>query len=316
MRLIITGALGHIGSALIHGILPGRFEEVVLLDNLSTQRYSSLFDLPRDVPFRFIEADMLTADLTSLFQGMDAVIHLAALTDAANSHERRNEVMAVNVEGTRRVAQASLENHCRLFFPSTTSVYGVQSGRVDETCCQLVPQSPYAESKREAERLLLDLRRQGLEAVVCRLGTIFGPSIGMRFHTAVNKFIWQAVLGQPLTVWTAAMDQKRPYLDLRDAVRAIYFFLEMSALPDGLYNLVTLNCTVRNILDAIRREIPDFDVSRTDSPIMNQLSYEVAADRVAALGFEFHGNLDQGIADTVAHLKALARGHGPREDSP
>ena len=52
MRLIITGALGHIGSALIHGILPGRFEEVVLLDNLSTQRYSSLFDLPRDVPFR------------------------------------------------------------------------------------------------------------------------------------------------------------------------------------------------------------------------------------------------------------------------
>jgi nucleoside-diphosphate-sugar epimerase len=313
---MITGALGHIGSGLIHSILPGRFDEVVLLDNLSTQRYSSLFDLPQGIPFRFIEADVLTANLTRLFQGMDAVVHLAAITDAANSHARRDEVMEVNVEGTRRVAQASIEHHCRLFFPSTTSVYGVQSGRVDETCSQLVPQSPYAESKRESEQLLLDLRSQGLQAVVCRLGTIFGPSIGMRFHTAVNKFIWQAALGQPLTVWTAAMDQKRPYLDLRDAIRAIPFLLAVPELPDGLYNLVTVNCTVRNILDAIRREIPDFEVSLTDSPIMNQLSYEVAADRVTALGFEFHGDLNQSVADTVAHLKALVLGGGLRENAP
>ncbi len=303
MKMAITGALGHIGSGLIHGLRPGEFDEVVLVDNLSTQRYCSLFHLPRGIPFRFVEADIRTADLGALFRGMDAVIHLAALTDAANSLERRNEVMEINLEGTRRVAQASLESRCRLYFPSTTSVYGVQAGRVDETCRDLAPQSPYAESKLAAERCLMEMRGAGLQVAICRLGTIFGPSIGMRFHTAVNKFIWQAAMGQPLTVWTAAMDQKRPYLDLQDAIRAIRFILAASDLDGPLYNLVTLNCTVRNILDSIRKQIPSFGVQRTDSPIMNQLSYEVSADRFSALGFEFRGDLDRGIAATVEQLR-------------
>ncbi|NCC92041.1 MAG: SDR family oxidoreductase [Opitutae bacterium] len=303
MKLAITGALGHIGSGLIHDIRSGEFDEVLLVDNLATQRYCSLFRLPRGVSFRFVEADILTADLSAMFRGMDAVIHLAALTDAANSFERRKEVMEINLEGTRRVAQASLENGCRLFFPSTTSVYGVQTGRVDETCLDLAPQSPYAASKLAAERCLLDMRGEGLRVAVCRLGTIFGPSIGMRFHTAVNKFIWQAAMGQPLTVWTAAMDQKRPYLDLQDAVRAIRFILAASELDGPLYNIVTLNGSVRNILDSIRKQIPAFTVQQTDSPIMNQLSYEVSADRFAALGFEFRGDLDRGVAATVEQLK-------------
>ena len=46
-KILITGALGHIGSKLIHSIQAGEFEEIIMLDNLSTQRYSSLFNLPK-----------------------------------------------------------------------------------------------------------------------------------------------------------------------------------------------------------------------------------------------------------------------------
>jgi len=303
MKLLITGALGHIGSGLIHSLRPSEFEEVVLLDNLSTQRYCTLFNLPKGVPFRFIEKDIRTAELSTLFQEVDAVVHLAALTDAANSLERRDEVMEINLEGTRRVAEACLENNCRLFFPSTTSVYGVQSGRVDETCTELQPQSPYAESKLAAEACLLEMRSAGLDVVIARLGTIFGPSIGMRFHTAVNKFIWQAVMGTPLTVWKTAMNQKRPYLDLKDAIAAIRFILTQSDLTEPLYNVVTLNATVQDILNGIRFHIGELDVQLTDSPIMNQLSYEISSDRFEKAGFEFCGDLDQGIKETVALLK-------------
>ena len=306
MKILITGALGHIGSGLIHSICPGEFEEVILLDNLSTQRYCSLFNLPQDVPFRFIEADIRTADLPALFRGMDAVVHLAALTDAANSLDRRDEVMEINLEGTRRVADACLENNCRLLFPSTTSVYGVQSGLVDETCSELKPQSPYAESKLAAESLLIEMRSAGLDAVTFRLGTIFGPSIGMRFHTAVNKFIWQAVMGQPLTVWKTALDQKRPYLDLQDAIRAIHFGLTEDSLSDPLYNVVTLNATVQDILDELRKSVADFDVRLTESSIMNQLSYEVSARRFVTAGFEFHGDLTRSIGETVGTLKGIS----------
>jgi nucleoside-diphosphate-sugar epimerase len=306
MKILITGAPGHIGSGLIQSIRPGEFDEVVLLDNLSTQRYCSLFNLPRNVPFRFIEADIRTADLSALFQGMDAVVHLAALTDAANSLERRDEVMDINLNGTYRVAEACRENHCRLFFPSTTSVYGVQEGLVDETCRNLAPQSPYAESKLAAEGHLLEMRTKGLQVVICRLGTIFGPSVGMRFHTAVNKFIWQAVTGQPLTVWTTALNQKRPYLDLQDAIHAIRFFLASPELNEPLYNVVTVNSTVQNILNILQKHINKMEVQLTDSPIMNQLSYEICAKRFASAGFVVRGDLERGIADTVEYLKGVA----------
>jgi len=58
MRVVVTGALGHIGSRLI-GALPTSFpgSEIVLVDDLSTQRYPSLFDLPEDGRYRFVEIE-------------------------------------------------------------------------------------------------------------------------------------------------------------------------------------------------------------------------------------------------------------------
>src|SRR5262245_49652603 len=149
MKLVVTGALGHIGSRLIHALVPGEFEEVVLIDNMATQRYPSLFDLPRGVRFRFVEADILKADLEPLFAGAGAVIHPTASTIAANSFGNQAQVEAVNFDGTERVARACIESGSGLVSLSTTSVYGTSSSVVDESCSEseLKPQSPYAESK-------------------------------------------------------------------------------------------------------------------------------------------------------------------------
>ena len=311
MKLLITGALGHIGSRFINALKPGEFEEVVLMDNLSTQRYSSLFNLPQGVPFRFVEDDVLTANLEEYLDNTDAVIHLAAITDAASSFDHPELVEQVNFDGTERLAEACTQSGSKLIFLSTTSVYGVQEGVVDEACAadQLRPQSPYADSKLRAEFLLRQLAdRADLDYVVCRFGTIFGVSTGMRFHTAVNKFCWQAAMGQPITVWRTAMDQKRPYLDLGDAVEALKFILQRNLFDQGTYNVVTANATVRDIVDAISNHIPDVSIEYVDSPIMNQLSYVVAADRFASQGFEPKGSLQRGIAETVQLLKGARQG--------
>jgi nucleoside-diphosphate-sugar epimerase len=306
-KLVITGALGHIGSRLIHSLAPGEFARVGLLDNLATQRYASLFNLPKRVPFEFREADICNDDLDPLFAGADAVVHLAAITNAAASFENQQQVEAVNFQGTRRVAEACARAGCRLLFLSTTSVYGVSEGVVAEDCPpeQLKPQSPYAESKLRSERLLADLAAaRGLRFVACRFGTIYGVSVGMRFHTAINKFVWQACLGQPLTVWRTALDQKRPYLDLGDAVRALKFILETDRFDNQVYNVLTDNATVRQITDLIREHVPDCKISFVDSAIMNQLSYTVSCDKFRALGFDFQGNLARGIRETVELLRA------------
>lgn len=304
-RILITGALGHIGSRLIHSIVPDEFEEVRMVDNLSTQRYASLFNLPEGVNFTFIEDDILKADMTALTQDVDVVIHLAAITDASSSFERREEVEQVNYQGTKRVAQACIENSAGLLFPSTTSVYGSQSEVVDETCPieELKPQSPYAEYKLKSEQMLQDMGlKQDFEFVTCRFGTIFGTSIGMRFHTAVNKFCWQAVMGQPLTVWKTAMDQKRPYLGVGDAVEAIKFITEKDLFDGEIYNIVSSNNTVRDIVDRITECIPETFVELVDSEIMNQLSYNVLAERIAYLGFKVKSRLSKGIQDTINML--------------
>lgn len=311
MKLLITGALGHIGSRLIHSLRPGEFSEVVLFDNFATQRYSSLFNLPEGVPFRLVEADVCTADLEKLFAGMDVVIHLAAITNAAGSFEIQDQVEKVNYDGTERVARACAAAGARLVFLSTTSVYGVQEEVVDEFCPidHLKPQSPYADSKIRAERLLAQLgESNGLRFVSCRFGTIYGVSPGMRFHTAVNKFAWQACLGQPLTVWRTALHQRRPYLDLHDAVRALRFIVQTDRFDSQIYNVLTDNLTVNDVVEELRNLVPDTRVNLVDAQIMNQLSYTVKNDRFRALGFEFEGSYKQALQETVKLLKNIRHG--------
>lgn len=309
MKILVTGALGHIGSRLIRE-LPSHFPEaeILMLDNLATQRYCSLFDLPPHGRYRFVEADILSGDLDPLVAGAGAVIHLAAITNAEGSFEIQEQVERTNLAGTERVARACVRNRVPLLFPSTTSVYGTQSRVVDEECTaeELRPQSPYASSKLGAERLLAQLgEEEGLRYVICRFGTIFGPSPGMRFHTAVNKFIWQACNGIPLTVWSSALDQERPYLDLEDAVRAVAFILEQELYDNRVYNVLTLNATVRQVVDTLTGFVPDLRVSLVEHRIMNQLSYTVSRERFASLGFRFDGDLGRRVGETVALLAGV-----------
>lgn len=309
MRIAVTGALGHIGSRAIRE-LPALLNvgdvEMVLIDNLSTQRYLSLFDLPESVRYRFVEADVTRENLRPLFEGCTSVIHLAAMTDAASSHGRAVEVEANNLTGTENVIEACLATGSQLVLCSSTSVYGSQDQIQDEACAleDLRPQSPYASTKIREEIAVGDaVRSRGLVASILRLGTIFGTSPGMRFHTAVNRFCWQAAMGQPLTVWRTALDQKRPYLDLADALRAFALVLSQNTRSGEVLNVVTENATVGRVLDSIRRRVPDLVVELVDSPIMNQLSYEVSSERIRGLGFRAEGSLDDAVEATVEMLQ-------------
>lgn len=305
MKILITGALGHVGSYLIRHLPTGIADEVILVDNLATQRYASLFDLPEGYNYRFIQADICEANLEDLFKDVDVVVHLAALTDAETSHLRPEEFEKVNLNGLKRVAEACLKTKTKLIFPSSTSLYGSQADLVDETCTELKPQSPYADSKLAAEKYLQELKNQGLEFAICRLGTIFGWSIGMRFHTAVNKFTWQAVNSLPLSVWKTAWQQKRPYLDLTDCVRAINFILDKDLFNGEIYNVLTSNLTVQDIVGTIKQFVPDLKIEFVDSPIMNQLSYDVDDSKLRKLGFAPQGDLKKGIQSTIEHFNSI-----------
>jgi UDP-glucose 4-epimerase len=309
MKIVVTGALGHIGSRLIRELpfsLPGC--EIVMVDNMMTQRYCSLFNLPVEGRYRFVEADITKTDFPALLAGADVVVHLAAITDAAGSFDRAEQLEENNFNATRRLSEACAEAGVRLITLSSTSVYGTQAEFVAEDCSEeeLNPQSPYATTKLKEERLVQQLvKEQGLRAAIFRFGTIFGMSSGMRFHTAVNKFCWQAAMGQPITVWSTAYDQKRPYLDLGDACEAVAHIIRSELFDGRIYNVLTLNATVREVVDAIRVFLPTLVVQFVDNRIMNQLSYEVSDARIRSTGYMPAARL----ADTLRQeLKLLLPG--------
>lgn len=311
MKIVVTGALGHIGSRVIREIPKVFFgARVVLIDNLLTQRYCSLFNLPAECEYCFIEADVLEVDLNEIIADSDVVVHLAAITDAASSFKNREQVEKVNYNATVRVSEACKNARVPMIHVSSTSVYGTQREIVDESCSSdhLQPQSPYAETKLREERFLQDLGSSGeLDFVICRFGTICGISPGIRFHTAVNKFCWQAVMGQPLTVWKTALHQKRPYLSLEDATEALKFIISKNLFDRRIYNVLTENRTVNDITQFIGEYIGQIEIQFVDSEIMNQLSYEVSNARFRRQGFKFTGRIKKDIRETIELLEKAGR---------
>jgi UDP-glucose 4-epimerase len=307
VKIIVTGAIGHIGSYIIRDLgknFPGA--NIVMIDNMMTQRFPSLFNLPLNVNYSFLEGDVSQMELMPIFSGANVVIHLAAITDAAGSFDKAEELEANNYQSTFRVARACIEVKACLIALSSTSVYGTQKKQVDENCpkSDLQPQSPYARIKLKEEELIKNLiKMEGLKAIHCRFGTIFGTSPGMRFHTAVNKFCWQAVMCQPISVWTTAYDQKRPYLDLLDASQAIIYIIKNNIFDGQIYNVSTQNSTVRDVVETIKDFVPSLKIEFVDNRIMNQLSYDVVCDRFKSKGFVFSGNLRKGIKETIDLLK-------------
>jgi UDP-glucose 4-epimerase len=307
LKIIITGATGHIGSFLIRELGQKYIEsEIVMIDNMMTQRFPSLFNLPSSGNYSFIEGDVRFMDLKPIFEDADIVIHLAAITDAAGSFDKAIEVEDNNYQSTLKVVQACTDSGASLIALSSTSVYGTQNHIVDEDCTidELQPQSPYAVTKLKEEEIVADFsKNQGLKAIHCRFGTIFGISPGMRFHTAVNKFCWQASTGKPISVWNTAYNQKRPYLDLFDASNAIIHIIDNHIFDGQIYNVLTQNSTVKEVIEAIEEFIPDLKIDFVDNKIMNQLSYEVSGDKFKSTGFTFNGNLKRGIKDTISLLQ-------------
>ena len=126
----------------------------------------------------------------------------------------------------------------------------------------------------------------------------------MRFHTAVNSFIWKALINQPIQIWKTAYNQKRPYLCLKDFVNLIQFILNKDLYNQSIFNILNENSTPKIITDEIRMHIPNLEIEFVDSKIMNQLTYEVSKELIENEGFKFELTIKEAILDTIEFLKS------------
>ena len=307
MNLLITGCCGHIGSYLVDNIHKiKKIRKCFIVDNFDSTQINSLFNSKKKNNLKFYNLDLTKKSSLSKFNKIDYVVHLASMTNAAGSFNKKNEMYKNNIECMKNIINFCKVKKSKLIHISSTSVYGKQAALVDETCEEkfLKPQSPYADIKLIEERMLQKASKD-INYITYRFGTISGVSSGMRFHTAVNKFCLNASLNNYITVYKTALNQYRPYLSLVDAFKVFKFTIEKDLFKNDIYNALSENCTVNQILQKIRKSKKNIKVKFVSSKIMNQLSYHVAKDKLDNEGLYLRNKIIYDIEDTMKLLKNI-----------
>ncbi len=299
-NIFILGGLGHLGSGWVRHLSTSLSDaKITIIDNLETQRFNSLFARPKNIK-KFVNLDIRMPELEKELVGADVVFQFAALTNADSKINNEQSIWENNVVGTKNVISACQSLNVPLVFPSSTSVFEKSSGNVSEESPIEKPDNPYSAGKFEEETLV----RAYENSLVLRLGTIHGISPGMRFHTAVNRFCWQAVNGIPLTLWDSSTSLTSPYLSLTDLYRVLDQIVTGRITFNGqLVNLVSHNSTPTDIVDLISKLVPSITIEKVQDTRSRKNGIVVESNDSQIKKLMFSNSAESDIRSTIELLR-------------
>ena len=149
MNVLVSGGAGYIGSALLPELVDAG-HQVRILDSFSGSSPRNLAGAPE---YEFVRGDVRDHGVVQRAMiDVDAVIHLAAVTGAADSHQNREAVLDVNRRGTEVVLAAAVDEGVdRVVLASSCNVYGNAFAEDLDESAEPRPANPYAESKLQAK---------------------------------------------------------------------------------------------------------------------------------------------------------------------
>lgn len=219
MKYLITGGAGFIGTNLTERLLADG-HAVVIVDDLSGGKRERVPDAAVFYQFDICETDRLR----ECMEGVDAVVHLAALPRVQFSIDHPFEAQRANVDGTLSVLEAARAAGVRrVVYAASSSAYG------DQTTMPLVetmtpqPKSPYGLQKFYGEELLKMWHMlHGLETVSLRFFNVYGPHLDPDgpYALVVGKFLKQRKNNEPLTICGTG-ENTRDFTHVRDVVEAV-----------------------------------------------------------------------------------------------
>ena len=301
LRVLVTGGAGFIGSHLVKALVKAG-HQVRVLDNLSTGSVENLADVLDAI--EFVRGDVSDyGAVESAVRGVDAVVHLAALIDVAESVEKPDLYFDVNVRGTYNVAKAS-RNINTFVFASSSAVYGEPIRVLIPEDHPLMPKSPYAASKISGEAFVQAFANQyGFRPVILRLFNVYGPKQSRAYAGVIIEFIRRVSRGEPPIIFSDG-EQTRDFIHVGDVVEAIMLSLRNERVR-GVFNIgsgegVTINHLARLILKLMGRE----DLKPIYAPPRpGDIRHSIADISRARkeLGFKPKVGLEAGIKELIKH---------------
>jgi nucleoside-diphosphate-sugar epimerase len=313
MKIVVTGNMGYVGPVVVRYLrrrYPGA--QLIGIDSgLFAHCLTSKNAFPEVLldEQRFCDVRNLTA---ADFEGVNAVVHLAAISNDPIGHRFEAATEAINFRASVDVANAAASAGVENFvFASSCSVYGfADDGRARSETDAVNPLTAYARSKIAAEESFRQLDRQNMTITSLRFATACGMSQRLRLDLVVNDFVASAVTSGEIKVLSDGTPW-RPLIDVNDMARAIDWAITRSPENGGGCLAVNVgsadwNFQVHQLAQAVARAIPSTKVSINVAAPPDKRSYRVDFGLFAALAPNHQptmtldrtiGELRQGLAE-------------------
>lgn len=328
MNVVITGGAGFIGSHLAEALL-ARGDSVVALDDLSTGRLTNINSLLQHPGFRFVlETVSNELVLDRLVADADIVYHLAAAVGVDLIVANPVKTIETNILGTEVILKVAARYGKPLFIASTSEVYGKNNQVPFREDADMVFGATtrsrwcYACSKAIDEFLALAYHRQSrLPVVIGRFFNTVGPRQTGQYGMVVPRFVRQALLGEPITVYGSG-EQVRCFCHVKDVVAAIIPLMHKPEALGQIFNIGSSDgISINQLAEKVRATVG------SKSPIVHipyDKAYEVGFEDMLVrvpdttkirklVAFEVTRSLDQILADVAAHIRATLP-EGPQSE--
>jgi nucleoside-diphosphate-sugar epimerase len=215
-----------------------------------------------------------------MLEGMDAVVHLAAISNDPMGNSFEKVTKDINDESSANLAGHAKEaGVTRFVFASSCSMYGFAEGGPRKEDDTLNPLTAYARSKVATEQTLQELATKDFVVTSLRFATACGMSERLRLDLVLNDFVAGAVAARQITILSDGTPW-RPLIHIEDMARAIEWAIGRELSNGGAFLAVNTgsnewNYQVKDLAHAVAKVIPDVSVSINKNAQPDKRSYQV-----------------------------------------